>query len=61
VILAVGARVDSVDNSDWGGYPVSEAAAKHGASVDTETSLPEEAYAALPRRQPTRYRDGWLP
>ena len=61
VILAVGARVDSVDNSDWGGYPVSEAAAKHGASVDTETSLPEEAYAALPSRQPTRYRDGWLP
>ena len=61
VILAVGARVDSVDNPDWGGYPVSEAAAKHGASVDTETSLPEEAYAALPSRQPTRYRDGWLP
>jgi len=61
VILAVGARVDSVDKPDWGGYPVSEAAARHGASVEQETARPEEAYAAWPRRQPTRYRDGWLP
>ncbi len=61
VILAVGARIDSVDNPDWGGYPVSEAAARYGASVETETPLPEEAYAAWPKRQPTSYREGWLP
>jgi uncharacterized cupin superfamily protein len=61
VILAVGARVDSVDNEDWGGYPVSEVAARHGLSVEQETSKPDEAYASWNRRQPTRYRDGWLP
>ena len=61
VILAVGARIDSVDNPDWGGYTVSEAAARYGASVETETSLPEKAYAPLPKRSPTSYRDGWLP
>jgi hypothetical protein len=57
----VGARVDSVDNEDWGGYPVSEAAARHGLSVESETSKPDEAYASWTRRSPTRYRDGWLP
>jgi uncharacterized cupin superfamily protein len=61
VVLAVGARIDSVDNPDWGGYPVSEAAARYGASVEQGTSIPEEAYAAWPKRQPTRYRRGWLP
>jgi uncharacterized cupin superfamily protein len=62
VILAVGARVDSVDNPDWGGYPVSEVAARYGASVDEETSSPEEAYApVMPKRAPITYQDGWLP
>jgi uncharacterized cupin superfamily protein len=61
VVLAVGARIDSVDNDDWGGYPVCEAAARHGVSVDRETSKPDEAYAGWTRRAPTRYRDGWLP
>jgi len=60
VILAVGARVDSVDNPDWGGYPVSELAARYGASVDRDTTVPEEAYAPLPKRQPAAYEDGWL-
>jgi uncharacterized cupin superfamily protein len=61
VILAVGARIDSVDNPNWGGYPVSEAAARHGASVATETTLPDEAYASWTKRSPTAYREGWLP
>jgi uncharacterized cupin superfamily protein len=61
LILAVGARIDSVDNPDWGAYPVSEVAAKYGASVEEDTPHPEEAYAAWPKRQPTRYRDTWLP
>ena len=40
VVLMAGARVD-------GGivYPVSEVAARHGASVETETTSPHEAYA----------------
>jgi uncharacterized cupin superfamily protein len=61
VILAVGARIDSVANENWGYYPVSELAARYGASVDAETNKPEEAYAPLPKRRPTTYRDGWLP
>ncbi len=61
VVLAIGARVDSVDNPNWGGYPVEDAARPHGASVDKETTIPEEAYAHLEKRQPTRYQEGWLP
>jgi len=60
-ILAVGARIDSVDNPDWGGYPVDATAARHDASVEAATARPEEAYARFPKRQPSRYRDGLLP
>ena len=61
VILAVGARIDSMDDESWGAYTVSETAARHGASVERETVSAEEAYALRPRRRPTVYRDGWLP
>lgn len=60
VILAVGARIDSVDGPDWGAYPVSAAAARHGASVDEETTEPDVAYAGWIKRQPTAYRERWL-
>jgi uncharacterized cupin superfamily protein len=60
VVLAVGARQRSVDNPDWGGYTIDEAAARHGASVPAETTEASEAYAHLTRRQPSRYRDAWL-
>jgi uncharacterized cupin superfamily protein len=64
VVLAVGARIDSVDNPDWGGYTVDEVALRHGAGVEEETTVPDEAYAAVRAkfglREPTRYRDGWL-
>ena len=60
-MLAVGARDKSVDNPDWGGYPVDETALRHKAGVDKETSDPEEAYAHLGDPKPTQYRDGWLP
>lgn len=60
VILAVGARVDSVDNPDWGAYPVSDAAARHGAGVDKETSDPNIAYAACVKRKPAAYQERWL-
>jgi uncharacterized cupin superfamily protein len=60
VVVAVGARERSVDNPDWGGYPVDEVAQRHGAGVDEETTEPEQAYAGWTRRQPTRYREDWL-
>jgi uncharacterized cupin superfamily protein len=61
VVVAVGARINSVDNPDWGGYPVNELALRHGAGVEQETTLPEEAYADVkPRREPTRYSPDWL-
>ena len=61
VVHAVGARILSVDNPDWGGYPVDETALRHGAGVEQETSIPEEAYANVtPQRQQTAYQPGWL-
>jgi uncharacterized cupin superfamily protein len=42
-------------------YPVSEAAAKYGASVAEETSDPDEAYASLGPEERVAYRDGLLP
>jgi hypothetical protein len=60
VVVAVGAR-------GRGGvvYPVSDAAARFGASVERETRKPAEAYAKahadLPRSRWVAYREGWLP
>jgi len=60
VLLSVGAR-DRSTGPEWGGYTVDEAALRHGAGVEQETTKPEEAYARFRRREPTRYREGWLP
>ena len=63
VVVAVGARGRGVG----GGlaYPVCDAAARYGASVEHETTDPREAYApfhaGLPRSRFVPYRDGWLP
>lgn len=59
VVLAVGAR-DRSTGPDWGGYPVDETASRHGAGVERETTKAEEAYAPVPRREPTSYHEGWL-
>jgi uncharacterized cupin superfamily protein len=58
VVLAVGAR-----GRRHGGivYPVSEVAARHGLSVETETPKPQEAYAAFGFPKRVRYREGMLP
>ena len=61
LVLAVGARQDSVDGPDWGGYPVDETALRHGAGVEQETTEPSVAYARFPPRTPAAYREGWLP
>ncbi len=59
-ILALGARIESV-GENWGGYPYSEAAAKHDASTEEETTDPKVAYARFPGRQPAEFREEWLP
>ena len=56
VVIAVGAR-----EHDELGFPVDEVAQRHGAGVDEETTDGGAAYASVPPRQPTAYRDGWLP
>jgi uncharacterized cupin superfamily protein len=60
IVLAIGARQHQAGD-DWGGYPVDEAALRHGAGVEEETTDPERAYARFGAREPTRYRDGLLP
>jgi quercetin dioxygenase-like cupin family protein len=60
-VLALGARIDSVREEGWGGYPVDEAALRHGAGVEEETTDAKVAYAPVGRRQPTRFREEWLP
>ena len=59
VVLAVGAR-DRSTGPDWGGYTVDEAALRHGAGVEQETTDQNEAYAHVEHRKPARYQDGWL-
>jgi uncharacterized cupin superfamily protein len=62
IIVAVGARGRGKSGIV---YPVSEVAARHGASVERETTKPSEAYekvhANLPRSRFVEYREGWLP
>jgi uncharacterized cupin superfamily protein len=60
LVLAAGAR-DLSTGPEWGGYSVDEAALRHGAGVEQETADPDEAYARFPAREPSRYREGWLP
>lgn len=55
-ILATGARADRGVV-----YPVAEVALKHGAGVEHETTLPREAYAAIPPDERTPFDPTWLP
>jgi uncharacterized cupin superfamily protein len=60
LVIAVGAREHSEEPNSIG-FPADEAAKRHGASVDEDTKDPEAVYGPLPPREPTAYRDGWLP
>jgi uncharacterized cupin superfamily protein len=60
VVVAVGARTLST-GPDWGAYTVDEAALRHGAGVEEETTDAEEAYARFPAGKPGPYREGLLP
>jgi uncharacterized cupin superfamily protein len=58
VVLAVGARVDRPDE---GKFVVSDAAVRHGAGVEQETTDAEQAYAGFPPMREGPYREGSLP
>jgi uncharacterized cupin superfamily protein len=64
VVVAVGARHHQ-DGPGWGGYTVDDVAIRHGAGVEHETNVADEAYAAVRERYgmraPMTYREGWLP
>ena len=60
VVICVGAHFEST-GPNWGGDPVDEAALRHGAGVERETSDAKEAYARFPDSRPTSYRPGLLP
>jgi uncharacterized cupin superfamily protein len=61
VVVAVGGRGVRSRGPEWGGYTVDEAALRHGAGVEQETTDAQQAYAPVLRREPTSYRAGWLP
>ena len=56
LVIAVGAR-----QHDTLGFPADEVAKRHGASVEEDTTDGGAAYASVPSRERTAYRDGWLP
>ena len=56
LVVAVGARTN-----DTLGFPANEVAGGFGASVAEDTTDGGVAYADVPPREPTAYRDGWLP
>jgi uncharacterized cupin superfamily protein len=60
LFVAVGAR-DRSTGEDWGAYTVDEAALRHGAGVEEETSDGARAYERFGPREPSPYREGWLP
>ena len=60
LVIAVGSRAHD-GQPDSLGFPVDELAARHRASVERETMDGGEAYASVLPREPTAYRDGWLP
>jgi uncharacterized cupin superfamily protein len=56
LVIAIGAR-----ERDTLGFTVDDVAKRHGVSVEEDTTDPDVAYAPIPGREPTAYRDGWLP
>jgi uncharacterized cupin superfamily protein len=56
LVIAIGAR-----ERDSLGFTVDKVAKSRGASVEEDTTDDGVAYASIPRREPTAYRDGWLP
>jgi uncharacterized cupin superfamily protein len=60
VVLAVSSR-EHMAGPEWGGYTADEAALRHGAGVEEETTDASVAYARFPESVPVPYGEGWLP
>jgi uncharacterized cupin superfamily protein len=60
LVIAVGSRAND-GKPDSLGFTADEVAKRHGASVEEDTTDGGVAYASTPPREPTAYRDGWLP
>ena len=60
LVIAVGARAHD-GQPDSLGFAADDVAKRHGASVEADTMDGGVAYASVPGREPTAYRDGWLP
>jgi uncharacterized cupin superfamily protein len=60
LVIAVGARAHDGEPGSLG-FPADDLAKRHGASVESDTMDGGIAYASVPGREPTAYRDGWLP
>jgi uncharacterized cupin superfamily protein len=60
LVIAVGARAHAEEPRGLA-FPVDDVAARYSASVEKDTSDGGEAYSAVPPREPTAYREGWLP
>jgi uncharacterized cupin superfamily protein len=60
VILALGARFDSMKEEGWGGYPFSELAMRYDASSEEDTDKSEVAYARFPKSVPGAFKPDWL-
>ena len=60
LVIAVGARAHDGQPGSLG-FPADDVARRHGASVEQDTMDGGVAYASVPPRQPTAFRDGWLP
>ena len=56
-VIAVGGRVGP-SNPVYLAEPVAQ---KHGAAVEQDTTDPAEAYASIPKPQPTPFREEFLP
>jgi hypothetical protein len=59
-VIAVGSRAHDGQPGSLG-FPADEVAKRHGASVAEDTMDGGVAYSSVPGREPTAYRDGWLP
>jgi uncharacterized cupin superfamily protein len=56
VVIAVGSR-----QHDELGFPADELARRYGAGVEKDTRDGDVAYANVPPRERSPYREGWLP
>jgi uncharacterized cupin superfamily protein len=60
LVIAVGSRAHDGQPGSIA-FQADEVAKRHGTSVEEHTTDGDVAYAAVDDREPTAYRDGWLP